>query len=156
MLPAIVDFETLGGVLENYAPVEDPTTDLDASADNESRANVAAMTQTLSRAICTGVLDAAPLISQHRAVWGNSGIVIPVITKTSVGVFEVAWPTTILDNFGVVHAVSFFGATVGLGYGFGWHANANVIAPNKIQIVVFDTTNAAMDPSVVPFTLVVY
>lgn len=156
MLPAIIDFDSLGGCLQNYAPVEDPTTDLDASADNETRANVAAMTQTLPRALCRGTLDVAPSVAAHRAVWGNSGSVAPAIIRTSVGVFDVIWPASVVDDLGVAQNVLFVAAQVSIGYGFGWHANVLVAGPNTVQVVVFDTSNAAADPVNIPFSLVVY
>jgi hypothetical protein len=145
MLPAIVDFEQLGGALQNYAPVEDPLTDLDASADNETRANVAAATQTQPRALCSAFIGLAPALSGHRSVWGNLPAVAPAIARVALGEFTITWPPSIVDKFNVTHFLSFFAVFANISTALGARVNATVDAPNRIKLYVYDAAGAASD-----------
>lgn len=156
MLPAIDDYDSLGGELQNYAPVEDPLTDLDAEADNKARANTAAMTQTLPRAMCTGVLGLAPTVDLHRAVWGNSAAVKPTIARIAAGHFEISWPVSIVDARGGAHVVAFIGAFANMAIILGFRANCAITAPNKITVYTFSAVNVTADLGDVDFHLVAY
>lgn len=108
MLPDIDTLGTLGGALENYEPVIDPLTDLDAGADNTSRGNVAMMTHTAIRAIRSFIGGSPPtdpiLAIVHDSVWGTG--VKPTVAWSSTGVYNVFFPVTVQDELGNPHAVN--------------------------------------------------
>ena len=108
-LPETTDIYELGGVLANAWPVEDPTTDMDAGADNKSRSNVAMMSNTAIRGwvrFTSAASTVAMLLVAHNAVWGNGASVVPTLARTGVGIFTVTFPTTVLDPLGVSHTVN--------------------------------------------------
>ncbi len=109
-LPDTDSFDTLGGELSNYAPVEDPTTDLDADADNKTRLDVAGMTETCARAWCCFVGNAAtptdPASNVHGAVWGSTAPVKPTVTRTGAGVYTITWPASVTDELSAAHTVN--------------------------------------------------
>lgn len=108
MLPDIDTIGTLGGALQNFEPVMDPLTDLDAGADNISRGNVAMMTHTAIRAIRSFVGGNPPtdpsVAIVHDAVWGTG--VKPAVTYSTTGTYNVTFPATVQDELGVSHTVS--------------------------------------------------
>ncbi len=142
-LPETADVAELGGILQNYGAVEDPTTDLDAGADNKNRANTAAMTHTATRAMRRFVGHATtptdPLSGfVHDSVWGKAPAVKPTVTRAGTGIYLVTFPLSVQDELGVFHDtnlqvakawVEFTGTTV---YG----ASARVTAANVVEVRV--------------------
>jgi hypothetical protein len=98
-LPDIDSNGTLGGSLQNYSPVIDPTTDRDAAGANVAYADTAAMTATAVRAWVQIKLNgtSTPTVVSHNSVWGNSLSVIPTLVRTGVGVVTITWPATVAD-----------------------------------------------------------
>lgn len=104
-LPEKNDYDSLGGEKIDYSPVADPDTDLSAEELNETRADVAAMTQTAIRAWCSFTVTATvPAIGSteqdYGAVYGRSASYKPSIVRNSAGVFTVTFPTSIVDARG--------------------------------------------------------
>jgi len=140
-----------GGALENYAPVEDPTTDQDADAANEWKASTAAMTHTASRAwvrFTSGdgfVVDPDfTSTNSHDSMWGNDLSVRPTLTRTGTGVYELEWPSDVTDELGESHALNFRWAKASL------ENQAAVVCAepttvNKATIRLFDMAGAAAD-----------
>lgn len=107
-IPTLAD--DLGGVLENYAPVEDPVTDLDAGFDNSSRCNIAMMSHTAPRSwarITLAATTGALVLVAHDAMWGNALAVAPALARTSAGIFTLTYPATVDDELGDEHTVNF-------------------------------------------------
>lgn len=104
MLPEVQSYDGLGGDINDYAPVVDPTTDLPAEASNETRADVAAMTRTIGRAFVS--FDNGGEVSLHDAVWGNSDAVKPVVAVLSTGRYQITWPSSVTDARGVSRPVN--------------------------------------------------
>jgi hypothetical protein len=108
-LPDVDSLAILGGALQNYAPVEDPTTDLDAGADNKSRCDVAAMTHTLTRTwvnFQAAATTGAMVLVAHDSVWGNTAPVTPTLARTSAGIYTITFPTSVTDELGVAHTTN--------------------------------------------------
>jgi hypothetical protein len=98
-LPDIDSLGTLGGALNDYSPVIDPTTDRAAAAANSAYANNAAMTNTAIRA-WVRILPAGsgtPTVVAHNANWGTGAAVAPVVARVSTGLYTITWPTTVND-----------------------------------------------------------
>lgn len=99
-LPDIDSLASYGGALANYSPVVDPETDEDAAHRNRYACNVAMMTQTAPRAICsfvgvTGTTPTDPGGFVHAALWGGGGGVKPTVSWSSTGIWLVTWPTDV-------------------------------------------------------------
>ncbi len=115
MLPETQTFDQLGGTLRNYAPVEDPSTDLDAAFDNATRANVAAMTAVVPRArVIIQTSEFTPLVLGHTAVWGSAPAVAPTVAPVSSTRCTVTFPETITDDLGEVHTINLVASIAGI------------------------------------------
>lgn len=140
-LPDIDSLATYGGALSNYFPIEDPTTDLDAGADNQNRCSTAAMTNTAVRAWARFVTSATtPTLAVSNAVGGVWPTIPgnqPVVSRSAQGIFLLTYPTTITDELGVVHTLNLRGARAG-GEGTSYiPCQADVTAANVVRITVF-------------------
>ena len=150
-LPGIDSLATFGGALVNYAPVEDPTTDRDATMANQAYADTAAMTQTAIRAWVRFVTSAtAPTLATtfpNDATWPNVFANLPVSTRSAVGVFLLTWPATVIDALGTVQPLNFRGCSDPNieGATLAGFANATVTAPNVVTVRTFSTAFAASD-----------
>lgn len=142
---------TYGGVLNDYAPVVDASTDRPASGVNQAYGSVAAMTHNAPRAFCRLVLAATTgalaLASPypHDAAWGNSVGVQPTLARTSAGVFTITWPASVTDEIGNSQAVSFryaIGALEGPNAG---DIACSVTSPNVVTLYAFNVAGAAND-----------
>lgn len=151
-LPDTDSLSTLGGTLTNFSPVEDPTTDLDAGADNKSRSNVAMVTHTIERACrrfaghATTPADPASGFV-HDALWGSSGAVKPPVTKGGTGIYVVTWTATQNDELGVAHTLNFRTAQawVEVSGTTRYFAHARVTAANVVEVRVFIDGGAGAD-----------
>jgi len=136
-LPADSSFAGLGGALENYAPVVDPRTDLDAKAGNTTRLLAAQMTRCLPRAWLTfssGSSPAQPAIDDFESVWG--AVPEPVITRNLAaingGEYWVTFPASVTVE----------GKTVALNLRFAMatimkadaEVHAKITAPNIVNV----------------------
>lgn len=156
-LPGIDSLETYGGRKDDYAPVEDPSTDESAAHRNLYAANVAAMTNTACRAWCAlvghGTSPTAPVSNIHGAVWGDSTTVRPVTARTGTGVFTITWPETVLDELGEEHTVNLRRCWVNVEGSTLYFCTATVTASNVITLRVFNTSAAANDGVGTTFTV---
>lgn len=160
-MPNLPDIATLandlGGTLVNYAPVEDASTDLDASFDNGSRNNVAMMTHTAPRSwarVTTGANTGAMVLVSNDAMWGNS--VPPTKAFVSLGTFTLTYPTSVNDELGVAHTLNLRWATINHRSAAAFFlVQAAVTAANVITFTVRDSTlalvNTAVDVDVVGY-----
>lgn len=97
------------GTLIDYSAVEDPNTDQPAAGANAQQASTAMMTRMASRAYCTFTYasgSSAP-VNEHDAVWGTGAPVLPVVARSSAGIFTITWPTTVSDALGATRSVNF-------------------------------------------------
>ena len=150
--PDISSVDDYGGLLADYDPVVDPTTDREATAMNQALVDTAAMTQTAGRAWCRIVLGSAPALANPNgsgAGWGNS--VPPVPTHPAGnGAYVVTWPATVTDALGNTKALNFTRivachletALGGPTFGF---AQALVLGAYSVGVAVGDHTGTAAD-----------
>ena len=150
--PDISSVDDYGGILEDYDPVVDPTTDREATAMNQALVDTASMTQTAGRAWCRIVLGPTPTLANANgsgAGWGNTVPPTPA-HPGGTGAFTVAWPATVVDAQGNTKSLNFMriaachleGALAGPTFGF---AQAWVVSANEIGIGVADHTGTLSD-----------
>lgn len=153
MLPDIDTLATLGGELTNYAPIEDPTTDLDATADNTARGNVAMLTHTSRRAWCrfTAAASTGAMVRvAHDAMWGTS--VPPTLARTGSGTFTVTWPTTVDDELGNSHSLNIRAASANSRGGSTlYFVSAVPTSANVITVYVHNAAGSLNDAVGVDF-----
>ena len=149
-LPDVDDYTaTFGGSKQNYAPVEDITTDEDAATRNQYVADVAMMTATCTRswveflaAATTGGMS----VTAHQAVWGNAIGVIPTLSRTSAGIYVITWPATVTDALGNSHTVNFRAAQAQVrDTAAGWDALCIPTAANIITVYVRNPAGTLTD-----------
>lgn len=157
-LPGVDNFAAYGGAIANYLiDVIDPTTDEDAAVRNVYVANVAAMTNTVTRAMLSFLgptagqtMLSAPLKGfVHDSVWGNSPGVKPIGTYVSQGIVDVAWPTTVTDELLQTHTLELKRAFVTVeppdSDTAAAFAKATVVANNKIRVYTSDELMGVAD-----------
>lgn len=136
-LPAIDDLASVGGAINDYRPVPDPTVERAANHDNIIAANAVSATRTLTRAFASFTLGTTPALVQHDAVWGTGSGVAPVVARTGTGVWTITWPATVNDALGVSQAVNLRGPWVsygGLGTTTFLLASVERTAPNVLTV----------------------
>lgn len=155
-LPDITTLSALGGPLNNYAPVEDPTVDEDAANINVVKCNVAMSSHTVMRAFVSFVTAGAstptdPASNVHDALWGNAIAVKPTLAHSATGVLTATWPTdvsdegTVLGQTAATHTLAFRHAWVVVEGSTYVRVQAKVTAPNVVTIYTFDAAGAALD-----------
>lgn len=150
-LPDVDSLSSYGGALSDYSPVVDPTTDESAVFRNRYAANVAMMTQTACRAMCSfvGQAVADPIDPSvgfvHAAVWGAGPSLKPAVTRSNTGIWLVTWPDTVSSELtsaltsqggGVSHTVNLrrAKASVELSGSSKFDATARVTAANVVEV----------------------
>lgn len=143
---------TLGGVMQNYAPVEDASTDLDAAFDNKARANVAALTAVSARCYAQFTGHATtPVLTEHVAGWPE--VVLPTVTKQGTGHYRLTWPATVLDALGASHALNFRGGWSNVQGTTAYHVNVSRQAANVLDVRTFNASGTANDAAGVTFDI---
>ena len=149
-LPDIDALANYGGVLKNYAPVADPTTDLDSSFSNKVRTSVAAASQTQIRALVlftTAATTAGLVLVGYRSVWGNAPAVAPLLTRVATGQYQITQPATVADELGAVHVVSIFAAAASFEGASAYNCDAYPFPRfgNIVTVNLFTSAGAATD-----------
>lgn len=136
-LPDVDSFATYGGLIQNYAQIEDPSTDRDGPSASIAYMNVAALTQTCVKAWARVTLAAstgAMILLSNDGVWPNIVGNQPAMLRNSAGNFTFTWPTTLLDANGVSHTLSFRAATCTVEGGTWGFSNALVSGASTVTI----------------------
>lgn len=147
-LPSTDTIATYGGLLNNYSPVEDPTTDRDATAANKAYSSIAAATHTVPRAYVVILGHAVtPTVVEHDSVWGNSSAVVPTLARAGTGDITITWPASVTGEDTVLQALALKrGLSVNIE---GTVAGVGTISPlgdpNKMQLRLFDMAGVAND-----------
>lgn len=147
-LPDTDDFDTLGGPLNEYSPVEDATTDLPGAADNAARGNVAATTRVLFRGYVAFVWNGSTItIVDRDAVWGNDPSLDPVIVHAGTGVFTLTFPVTVpyVDGSGTANVN--LRRALAIVEAFGIFIFPVMLAANEIAISCTNSSSAFTDPT---------
>jgi hypothetical protein len=150
VFPAVDDVTAYGGLLNNAAPVVDPTTHRDASDMNAALASVAAMTTTAGQAwarmITHATTPSLATSNAHGAAWGEDPSVAPTPTRTSTGIFVLTWPATVTNGIGDSHTVVFKRVKSQACEGTtAYHVQSAVTASNVLTIRVFDMAGTLTD-----------
>jgi hypothetical protein len=147
-LPDANTYSTLGGELNNYQSPEDPTTDLDANADNEVRCDSAAASRMVGRAF-VAFTGSDQVVHQHDSVWGNDVSVLPVVGRSGAGVYTVTWPASVNDARGNPHALNLRRALVIVEQdAHVWVGHPLITAPNILSVKVYrSSTESAGEPT---------
>lgn len=148
-LPNSNSYDILGGELNDYAPVTDPTTDLSAESSNEMRADTAAMTRMADRAWVAFTIDgySEPQVANNDfdAVWGNALAYKPEVTYDGLGEYTVTFPEEVIDARGIEQTVN-----LRCGHGqcesLGYTVNVRKISPNEFTIKLTVDTDGLNDP----------
>lgn len=152
-LPEKNSFNNLGGELQDYSPVTDPTTDLSAAADNETRADVAAMTRTATRAWVAFTVNGSVINvagTDYDAVYGNDVINKPTIVKNSPGDYTITFPVQITDALGIIRFLNLQMGWANIEDNQGYFANAKKISSNTFRVFVWSTQDGQLAD---PFTI---
>lgn len=151
-LPEKNDYDSLGGEKTDYSPVADPETDLSAEELNETRCDVAAMTQTAIRAWCSFTVTATvPAIGSteqdYGAVYGRATDYKPSIVRNSAGVYTITFPSSVVDARGNSKSINIqcgFGCSVTGDESVAVaRASANTVVVRVVSIASGSATDAA-------------
>lgn len=138
ILPASSTFDSLGGTIADYSEIVDPTTDLPSSADNESRANVAAMSRTVGRVWFDWTNDGSiATIAAFDSVVGNSSTNHPVYAKQDTGHWRFTFPASVTDTMGNSQAWNFKSAKGSASHNEPIHVQCKVVTPNVIDVFMW-------------------
>lgn len=159
--PAIPSPSTFGPPLVNFGAIEDPSTQMDARAWNNARAQLA-MLSCVSPIAMAAILYSGGTVStlRHSAVWGDTSGVEPVITHNSTGSFTFQWDASYFDlrddGTSIEHAVSIRGAVVSAGVTGSTKLSACYVLDNArtVSVNVFNDAGTLTDPT--NLTLVVW
>lgn len=146
-LPNSDSFDTYGGSKSDFTTVVDPTTDRSAAEVNAAFASVASMTRTVTRAYLqfTGASTSFVVPNYHNSNWGSSLSVIPIIQRSTTGVFDITFPATVVDELGATQALNL---TMGWGNIEGdtlAFIQVTKVTSNVFRVNLYDNTLAASD-----------
>jgi hypothetical protein len=152
VLPASSSYESLGGTIADYDGVVDPTTDLPADADSESRANVAAMTRTARRVSFVFTNDGTTAtVTLFDSVAGNAIAVQPGKGKQATGWWRFTFPASVTDLKGGTQAWSFRTGHGSAQHNEPVHVQVRIAAPNIVDVYMWAIpSGAASDVAGVP------
>lgn len=159
--PDIDSIAVYGGVMADYANVEDPTTDLAAAYFNKLSASVAAMTHTAPRAVRRFVGNATTPTDPtsgfvHDSLWGSTSGVNPTIVRNGTGDYTITWATTQTDELGVTHSLNFRYAKGWAEGATAYHVQCSCPTLNTVNVKVFNATGTANDAAGVTLVVEVY
>jgi hypothetical protein len=170
-LPDIDSLATAGGVVIDYSPSIDPTTDRPALGTNQGYADATAATHTNIRAFVRfqPVGTGAPILAVsngHDEVWGGgSGNTVVAPTRTTVGIYVLTWPTTVTDEIAasVLALPGYSGSPHTLNFRHCWgnseggatfyNVECAVTAPSVITVWIW---SGAAPPALIDTTGVVF
>lgn len=138
LLPTTSTLDSLGGTVVDYDQIVDPTTDLPAYADTESRANVSAMTRTIGRVWFDWTNDGSiATIAAFDSVVGNSALNYPEYAKQNTGHWRFTFPAAITDALGGEQAWNFKHAKGSASHNEPIHVQCKVVTPNVIDVYMW-------------------
>lgn len=151
-LPAIDDFDSLGGAKKDYsASVTDANYDRSAAEVNPTFANVSCTTRMLSRAkVAFTVSGGVCTVARHQAVWltaATSTALTPAVTQTGTGVFHVSFPATVSDPLDVSHSLNLQDGMVNVSGSTAYISNATRTSPHEFDVRVWDAAGNLTNPS---------
>lgn len=149
--PGIDSISTYGGLMSDYAPVEDPTTDLAAASFNKMSASAAAMTHVSNRAWCSFTGGSSPAIVSHDSAWGSDVSVKPTIAKIGTGHHRITWPVTITDGVGTSQSINLRASHCNVQGSTLYFVQCTPYSAYQVDVYVFNASAAANDGTGVTF-----
>lgn len=150
MLPNKLSFNTIGGELSDYSPPTDPTTDLSATEDDIARADLAAMTRTITRAWVSFTVSGGAITiasNDYDAVYGNANAYKPIATYNGPGDYYFLFPTSIVDARGITQLVNLQVGWCNMDGDQGYFASAKRLSAIQFQVFVWSTQDGVLaDP----------
>lgn len=147
-IPGIISYSETGGTKLNYAPVEDITTDRDASEVNLTFGAVAEMSQTSIKTWVNINLGTDPHIADGYTAWGavwkENTPTLPVIHRVDPGTLTVTFPIQVTDVQGGVQTLDFKSVHHSLMGGRGF-VEVNITSGNTVLIDLYTTSNSVTD-----------
>ncbi len=154
-LPDSDSFSTFGGAKTDYQPVENPSTDYAAAQLNPAFCDVAETTRTVPRGFVRMTCAASTgglVLVDWDAVWKGATGTLPVLGRTSTGVFTITLPTTVSDEFNSTQGLTLnhtvnIRAVIGLeieGGTFGF-INGTPTSANVITVQLAGSGGSASD-----------
>lgn len=139
VLPDSSTYESLGGTIADYDEVVDPTTDLPALADNETRANVAGMSRVTKRVWFTWTNNGSVgTLVTFDSVVGNSATNYPTINKQATGQWRFTFPATAIDAIGTSRSWSFKHGNGSAQHNEPIHVQVKVLTPNEFDVYMWN------------------
>lgn len=154
-LPLSSDISNYGGLLVDAVPIVDPSSEVSASSLNNERTDTALMTRVSTRCVFqfTGSATAPAVASTptwtvgNDAVWGNASGVTPLLTRSTTGVVNVQFPSTVTSP---VDGVSSIGVVIRNGKAFVGgatcsHAQVTVTSASQATVYLFNASGSPSD-----------
>lgn len=139
VLPASSSYESLGGTIADYDAVVDPTVDLPAVADSESRANVAAMTRTTRRVSFVFTNNGTvATVALFDSVVGNALGAQPTPNKQATGHWRFTFSASVTDLKGGTQAWNFRTGHGSAQHNEPIHVQVKVVAPNIVDVYMWN------------------
>ena len=138
LLPTASTLDDLGGVISDYDEIVDPTKDLPASADTESRANVAAMSRVVERLwfIWSNDGTVVTLVSLDSVV-GSAMANNPTTNKQNTGHWRFTFPAVVVDALGNEQAWNFKRATGSALHSEPIHVQCKIVSPHIVDVYMW-------------------
>ena len=157
-LPDNANIQTYNGFAKvNYQalPPSNPLTDWDNPSLGQCTSDVAGLTQTGCRFMVQMTLAAttgALVLVQYQAVWKNATSTLPVLARTTTGVFTITNPTLVSDEYqasigyDLTHTVNLTMPVMAVVQGSTvYHVQVTPTSGNVTTVYVFDSSSAASD-----------
>lgn len=152
--PGIPSPSTFGPPAQNFGAIEDPSTQLDATAYNNVRAQLAMISCVSPIAmIAIQYQGGVVTVLRHSAVWGDASGVAPTAVRNSTGSFTFQWATSYNDlrddGTAESHAVNIRGVIVTPGVGGATKLTAcyDLFSSRQVDVKIFNDAGALADPS---------
>jgi hypothetical protein len=156
LAPDTPDASTFGGPYRDFDNIEDPETDVGSDALNKLITQVVQLSHTAPRAWVRVAAGAAPTLTDHDAVWGNTAGVAPTLARTGTGVYTVTWAATYNDLQATPesHAVNFRAALPAPKSASARFLHYDLTSSRVVTVKSFDAAGSPAD--VDEFTLTVW
>lgn len=108
-LPESLSYNELGGTKQDYSPVSDATTDRAANEINLTTAATSAMSRTALRGrvrFTTASTTGGLVLNGWETVWKGETATLPLLARSTAGVFTITFPTSVVDEAGESHLVN--------------------------------------------------
>jgi hypothetical protein len=143
------DLESYGGAKQNAQPVEDASSEVDATTEwNKVVNDLAQLTHTAPRAILTFPTVAAgnSTPASTKTFWGNASSEFPTtVTRTGTGAYQITYPASFDDYLENAETVSFYAAHGHVASGTVFGLVQCTVSGAVVNVYTLDATFALTD-----------